>query len=87
MNQSQQYEIKIKKGDHIFTIKRNKLITCNETPDGISFQFRDGIHLLYEDHNLPTHAKMKIKLTIDQLINGNIEINLNDYNNPISLKI
>ncbi len=87
MNQPPQYEIKIKKADHIFIIKRDKLIVCNESPDGIVFQFRDGIHLSYNDNNMPTHTKMKIKLTIDQLIKGNIDINLNDYNNPVTLTI
>jgi len=82
-----QYEIKIRKMDHIFTIKRSELVNCSEAPDGIAFQFKNGIHLLYEDHSLPTHAKMKIKLTLDQLVNGNIEINLNDYNNPVLLTI
>lgn len=87
MNQPIKYEIKIKKGDHIFIIKRDKLIICNEIPDGVSFQFRDGMHVLYTDNFLPTHAKMKIKLTLDQMVNGNIEIDLDNYNNPVSLSM
>lgn len=88
MNQpAPQYEIRIRKGDHVFTIKRSELVVCSEAPDGIAFQFKNGMHVLYTDNFLPTHAKMKIKLTVDQMVNGNIEINLDNYNSPVSLSM
>ena len=75
--------IKIKKGTTTFEVNRSDLISCDETPDGVVFQFKNGIMFQYNDPNIPSGVKNLIKNTVDRMVNGNIEINLDNLANPI----
>lgn len=76
-------EIKIQKGNSIFTTKRSDFISCSETADGVVFQMKGGILLHYTDNQMDNSIKMKIKLTIDSMSTGNIIIDFNDLKNTI----
>lgn len=76
-------DITIKKGNSIFTTKRSEFISCNETADGIVFQMKGGILFHYTDNTMNGSTKMNIKLTIDNMIHGNILVDLNNIKNPV----
>ena len=76
--------IKIKKGNTIFEADRNDLINCDETADGISLQFKNGIIFQYDNVSMVSGSKNLIKNTIDRMVNGNIFIDLDNLSNPIT---
>jgi len=78
--------IKITKGEIVFEAKRNDLVNCAETADGVVFQFKNGITFQADDPNMTSGVKNLIKNTVDRMVNGNININLNNAANPVSFE-
>jgi hypothetical protein len=58
-------EIVIKKGSMKLTIDRNELVQVEETPDGLSFSFKNKFQLLYTDPFMPISTKSILKNTSD----------------------
>jgi len=77
------HKIKITKGNTVFEAERTDLINCDETADGVVFQFKNGITFQADNPNMTSGIKNLIKNTVDRMVNGNIDINLNDPANPI----
>jgi len=50
-------EIIIKKGSMNLTIDRNDVVTVEETPDGLSFTFKNKFQLLFNDSYMPAGTK------------------------------
>jgi hypothetical protein len=54
-------DIVIKKGSMNLTMDRNDLIDVVETPDGVSFSFRNGFQLIFVDQYMDPARKQVIK--------------------------
>jgi len=54
-------DIVIKKGSMNLTMDRNDLIEVTETPDGISFTFKNNFQLLFTDQYMDAARKSVIK--------------------------
>lgn len=80
------YKLTIKKGSFNMVADRSSLAVINETPDGVSFEFKDGIQLLDTDYNLPGDTKQRLKLNIDKLTTGDITVDLLNYKNPVTIQ-
>lgn len=76
-------KITVKKGNSKSEFDRSDLKSVDESADGLVFETKQGFLLYYQDVNMTTAIKMKIKLTIDKMDNGNIVVDLNNYNNPV----
>ena len=81
--EKQDFDIKIKKGSSVFKTKRSEFVACSETADGIVFQTKNGLLLHYTNNMMESSVKMKIKLTIDNLNNGNILVDLDNSKSPV----
>ncbi len=79
------YNITIKRGSMEFTVARNEVISCLETPDGITFKIVGGIRIDIEDMNMPSSIKQRVCLADTTFKKGNLVVNLNDYINPVLL--
>lgn len=82
---NKELKIKITKNGTTFETVRSNLISCDETPDGVAFQFKGGIILQYTDVNMPPGTKNIVKNTVDRMTNGNLSVNFDNPSNPISL--
>lgn len=80
------YTVTIKKGNLKLTVGRDDIVVINETPDGVVFEFREGLQLLNTDVSMPMDTKQRLKLNIDTMTKGNAEIDLLNYLNPVTLK-
>ena len=81
------FKIIISKGRLNFEFNRTDLALCIETPDGISFKFKENVTINIEDSFMPSSTKQKISLADTNFKNGNLHFNLNDYNNPVLVKL
>jgi len=85
MDESQNYNLTIKRGLLEFTINRRQLISSDETADGITFKFKDGIILTVDDIHMPLDVKQRVCGADIGFKKGNLIFNLNDYRNPVLL--
>lgn len=87
MSELENYTVTIKRGMINLETSRNELISCVETPDGLTFRFKHGINFVVEDQNMSSVVKQKVCVADVNFKKGNIFFNLNDYANPVSLKL
>ena len=76
-------KVTIKKGDIVVTLPRNSLVEVLETHDGITFNFKDGLHLYYMDNYLPIAAKNVMMNTSNSFEKMNLIFDLGNYNKPV----
>ena len=76
----------IKKDEAIIDMDRDGLVTISPTADGIVFNFRSS-YFYVTDTGMPATTKNMIVSSYDGFKNGNIEIDLNNYNKPVSVKL
>ncbi len=60
-------EITITVGNVKVEASRKDLIEVSETPDGVSFNFKGGLQLLFTDPYMPSSAKQIVKNTADHM--------------------
>ena len=58
-------QITIKSESFEATVDRNMLLTADQTADGMSFIFKNGVQLLYSNQYMPNSMKERIKSSID----------------------
>jgi len=75
--------ITIKNSTLVTTLKRSDLVSVSETHDGMTFNFKGGLHLYLTDMEMPHYIKSKIKTTIDNFKNVDVLIDLNNKQNPV----
>lgn len=80
-------KVTIKRGMMNFESPRNQLISCTETPDGISFKFKEGLIVTVDDLNMPSSVKQRICIADTSFTKGSLIFNLNDYRTPVSLSL
>ena len=60
-------EITIKVGMVKVEASRSDLVDVSETPDGVSFSFKEGLQILFTDPYMPSSAKQIVKNTADNI--------------------
>lgn len=63
-------QIIIKIGKTVINTTSKELAEVNETPDGVVFEIKGGMSILYTNLHMPSSAKQIIKNTADQMINN-----------------
>lgn len=75
-------EITIKAGGVKVEAGRNDLVSVDETPDGVSFQFKGGLHVMYTNPYMPSSAKQIVKNTADQIKEKKLIFELDNSKRP-----
>lgn len=75
-------EITLKAGNVKVEASRNDLVSVDETPDGVSFQFKGGLQVLYTNPYMPTGAKQIVKNTADQIKEKKLIFELDNAKRP-----
>ena len=75
-------EITLKAGNVKVEASRNDLVSVDETPDGVSFQFKGGLQVLYTNPYMPTSAKQIVKNTADQIKEQKLIFELDNAKRP-----
>jgi len=60
-------EITIKVGNVTVEASRNDLMEISETPDGVVFNFKEGLQVSFTDPYMPSSAKQIVKNTADSI--------------------
>jgi hypothetical protein len=81
-----EYKVTIKRATMLLQMDRTDLIQVDQTPDGVAFTFRHGVHIIVSDQNMPNEAKDMMKVA-DQFPKGNIIFDLNSYKKPVYLEM
>ena len=83
MNEGE-YTVTIKRAKMVMTMDRTDLVQVDQTPSGVAFSFKHGVHILVEDQNMPNMTKDLVKAA-NQYPKGNIVFDLNNYLKPASI--
>ena len=70
-------------------LEKDQIVEVLETADGIAFNMRNNLALIFTDNFMPSSAKQLIKGTIDQCktVDATINVNLEDRVRPISIDV
>jgi hypothetical protein len=70
-------------------LQKDQIVEVLETADGIAFNLRNGLSLIYTDNFMNSTAKQLIKGTIDQCstVDATINVNLQDRQRPASIMV
>lgn len=81
--------IEIKSGETELTLNKNRIIEVLETADGLAFNLKDGLTLIYTNQFMPLTPKQLIKGTIDacNTDGATIMVNLNNPARPVSINV
>jgi hypothetical protein len=76
-------EMIIKKGSMNLTMDRNDLIEVVETPDGVSFSFKNGFQLQYIDPYMDNARKQIIKNSSDSYEGKKLVFDFDNQRHPV----
>jgi len=70
-------------------VQKDQIVEVLETADGMAFNLRNGLSLIYINNFLTSNAKQLIKGTIDtcNAENATINVNLEDMQRPASIQV
>lgn len=70
-------------------IQRDQIIEVLQTADGIAFNMRNGLALIFTDNFMTANSKNLVKATIDQCAAENVTINidLENQRTPASIMV
>lgn len=82
-------KIIVKNKETEITLHKDQIIEVMETADGMAFNLRNGLSLIYTDNFMTSNSKQLIKGTIDQCktVDATIIINLEDKVRPASIEV
>jgi hypothetical protein len=82
-------KVSIKSKETVIEVKKDQIVEVLETADGIAFNLRNNLALIYTNNFLPLTSKQLIKGTIDtcNAENGTIVVDLDDPQRPASIMI
>lgn len=75
-------EIEIVVGKTVIKTISDELIEVNETPDGVAFNLKGGLSILFVDPYMPSSAKQIVKNTADRMRGKKLVFNLQDPKMP-----
>jgi len=80
-------KIIIKNQETRIELEKEQIIEVLETADGVGFNMKNGLSLLFYDNFMPSQAKQLIKGTIDQCQSeeATITIDLSNHSTPASI--
>jgi hypothetical protein len=73
----------IKKGNFKLEVDRNQLVQLEETPDGVSFTFKNKFQLLYNDQQMPAAVKNIMKNTSDTYEGKKLVFDFDNQRHPV----
>jgi hypothetical protein len=76
-------DIIIKLKDITINLKKSNIINVDETPDGIVFNLKGGLDLLYSNQYMVNSNKQIIKNTLDKMSGKKIIIELDNLKQPV----
>jgi hypothetical protein len=76
-------KVVIKKGSMELTIDRSELVDLEETPDGISFSFKNKFQLLYTDPYMPMGTKNIMRNTANSFEGKKLVFDLDNQRHPV----
>ena len=76
-------EIIIKKGSMELKIDRNEVVDVEETPDGVSFTFKNKFQLLYNDAYMPIATKNVIKNSSNSYEDKKLVFDFDNKRHPV----
>ena len=82
MAQEKVAKVIIKKGNMTLEVDRSSLVEVNETPDGLAFNFKEGIQLYFTDNFMPQSMKELIKNTSNHFPNQKLIFDMDDQRTP-----
>ncbi len=70
-------------------LEKDNIVEVLETADGIAFNLRDNLSLIYVNNFMPTSAKQLIKGTIDNCgtVDATINVDLQNPDQPASIMV
>ena len=80
-------EILIKNKETQLTLEKDQITEVLETSDGIAFNLRNGLSLIFIDNFMPSTAKQLIKATIDQCSSNDATITVDLANRVMPASI
>lgn len=76
-------DIIIKQGKLSLTVDRNELVQIDETPDGIVFQFKNGLSVMKIDQYMPSSVKQLMKNASDNYPGKKLIYELDNPRRPV----
>ena len=76
-------EIIIKQKNFELKVDRSELVQLDETPDGVVFQFKNGISLIKNDQFMPSSIKQLMKNTADNYPDKKLIYELDNPRRPV----
>ncbi len=64
-------------------VDRSELVQVDETPDGVVFQFKDGLSLIKNNQFMPSSVKQIMKNTADNYPGKKLVYELNNPKRPV----
>jgi hypothetical protein len=81
-----EYTVTIKRATMVMTMDRTDLVQVDQTPDGVAFSFKHGVHIIVADQFMPNECKDLIKAA-NAFPKGNVTFDLNNYKKPASVQL
>jgi len=81
-----EYTVTIKRAGIRIVADRTDLVQVDQTPDGVAFSFKHGLHLILSDQFMPAEAKDMVKAA-NSAPKGNIIFDLNSYKKPTLVEL
>jgi hypothetical protein len=76
-------KVVIKKGSMELVVDRSDLVDVEETPDGLSFSFKNKFQLLYTDPYLPLATKNIMRNTSNAYEGKKLVFDLDNQRHPV----
>jgi len=80
-------KIKVVKGSVIIECDRNDFVGVDPIPDGVVFNFKNGMFLHVTDTSMPTFTKDMMKNAGNSFQKGNLKFDLVNYRVPTTLEL
>lgn len=82
-------KVSIKTKETVIDVNKDQIVEVLETADGIAFNLRNGLALIYTNNFLPLTSKQLIKGTIDNCNaeDATIMVDLDDPQRPASIMV
>ena len=78
--------VTIKHGGVEVTVKRDHFINVQEAPDGLVFNFTNGMHLVYSNQYMTIPSKVRVTAA-NRIDKGSMLIDLDNPDKPIKVEI